>query len=510
MIRSLCNLVRLWALARTLARHDALFVLENLGLSVPIAAVSRLFFLRRSPGRPGQRLAHALQELGPSFIKLGQALSTRADLLGETLAADLADLQDRLPPFAGEQARAIVEAELKRPLAALFLSFDDRPVAAASIAQVHFAVDSDGREVAVKVLRPGIEKAFARDLDLFLWAAEIIEETLPSMRRLRPVECLRTIAGTVAMEMDLRFEAAAACELAENFAGDPTLEVPAVDWNRTGQRVLTTGRIVGTPIDERDILVALGHEPEAVLATAASTFFLQVFRDGFFHGDLHAGNLFVRPDGGIAVVDFGIMGRLDRATRRHLGELLLAFLGRDYRRAAEIHRTAGWIPRDCSVDVFAQACRSIAEPIMDRPQNEISMARLLGQLFRITETFGMESQPQLLLLQKTMLVAEGTGRRLCPEANIWFLARPLIQRWVVETSGPERVMSDVLDGVTAGIARFPAALRDAHKAATSIVEGGIRLHPETIEALARARTGRAPTWLAWALFAAAVVALLLH
>ena len=249
---------------------------------------------------------------------------------------------------------------------------------------------------------------------------------------------METLAQTVAVEMDLRFEAAAAAELADNFAGDPSFHVPAVDWMRTGERVLTTERVAGLQIDEREAIIAAGHDPRPVLTKAAEAFFQQVFRDGFFHADLHAGNLFVRADGSVAAVDFGIMGRLDRPTRRHLGEMLLAFLSRDYRRAAEVHFEAGWVPPDRSLDAFAQACRSIAEPILDKPQNEISVARLLGQLFQITETFAMETQPQLLLLQKTMLVAEGTGRKLAPDANMWLLARPLIETWMRRDPGARR------------------------------------------------------------------------
>jgi ubiquinone biosynthesis protein len=501
MIRSLRNALRLVVLARTLARHDALFVFEQSG--APLAAwLPRLLWRRQVPGRPGQRLARALQEAGPSFIKLGQALSSRSDLLGEQFASDLAELQDRLPPFPRAEARAIIEAELGRPVTELFRAFDDDAVAAASIAQVHFAVDSDGRDVAVKVLRPGVEAAFARDIDLFFWAAELVEATLPELRRLRPRDSISTLADTVALEMDLRFEAAAACELAENFAGDPSFRVPAVDWTRTAQRVLTTERIGGVKIDERERIIAAGHDPSAVLARAAASFFQQVFRDGFFHGDLHAGNLFVQADGTVAAVDFGIMGRIDRPTRHWLAELLVAFLSRDYRRAAEIHFEAGWVAADRSVDAFALACRSIAEPILDKPQNEISIAQLLGQLFRVTETFAMEAQPQLLLLQKTMLVAEGTGRKLCPDVNMWFLARPLVEDWMAATYGPQARLRDTMTGAAATLARLPGLIRHLEQGAAACAAGHVRLHPETVAALARAgRRTSAATWLAWGLAA---------
>ncbi len=483
MIRSIRNIVRLLRIARTLARHDALFLLERLEVAPGVVLAARMVSRRRAPGRPGQRLARALNEAGPSFIKLGQALSTRTDLLGEALTADLSELQDRLPPFSGAEARAAIEAEFGRPLGDLFSWFDDKALAAASIAQVHLAVTGDGREVAVKVLRPGIEGAFTRDLDLFLWVAELLEATRADWRRLKPVESVHTLAETVQLEMDLRFEAAAAAELAENCADDPNFHVPQVDWQRTGRRVLTTERVSGIAVDDRDALIAAGHDPAAILEKAAAAFFNQVFRDGFFHADLHPGNLFVREDGGIVAVDFGIMGRLDRKTRRHLGELLLAFLTRDFRRAAEIHFEAGWVPHHKSVDTFTQACRSIAEPILDRPQNEISIGRLLAQLFQVTKAFEMEAQPQLLLLQKTILIAEGTGRLLAPEANMWFLARPLMEEWVARTLGPQAQLREGVTEVTSAIARLPRFLDGVEKGAATLADGRIRLHPETIRAL---------------------------
>jgi len=509
MIRSVRNIARLLAIARTLARHDALFMLEVIGVAPAVVVAARLLSRRRQPGRSGQRLARALQEAGPSFIKLGQALSTRSDLLGEEMTADLSDLQDRLPPFSGERARVTIESELDASIDDLFDSFDDTAIAAASIAQVHFAVDSEGREVAVKVLRPGIEEAFARDLDLFLWVAELIEVARPEWRRLRPVESVRTLADTVETEMDLRFEAAAAAEMAENFADDPDYSVPQVDWSRTGRRVMTTERVSGISFDDRDAIVAAEHDPLAVMTKAAEAFFQQVFRDGFFHADLHAGNMFVRDDGGLAAVDFGIMGRVDGATRRYLGELLVAFLSRNYRRAAEVHFEAGWVPAHRSVDTFTQACRSIAEPILDKPQNEISIARLLGQLFQITETFEMETQPQLLLLQKTMLVAEGTGRKLCPEANMWLLARPLIEDWMTENMGPEARLREAVGGMATTIGRLPELIEVAERSASMLADGRVRLHPDTVRELGGSGTRRGPPTALWIIVALLMLLLLL-
>ena len=495
MLRTLRNIARLLRIARILARHDVLFLLEKLQVAEFVMLAARMASRRDRPGRPGQRLARALEEAGPSFIKLGQALSTRSDLLGEELSADLSELQDSLPPFPGAESRTAMEAEFGQPVDTLFASFDDQAIATASIAQVHFATTTDGREVAVKVLRPEIEAAFNRDLDIFLWMAELLEATRPELRRLKPVEMVNTLAETVILEMDLRFEAAAAAELAENFEDDPTFNIPGVDWQRTGRRVLTTERILGLSLDDRDAVLKAGHDPEQVMEKAAAAFFNQVFRDGFFHADLHPGNLFVTEDGSVAVVDFGIMGRLDTRTRRHLGEMLVSFLTRNYRRAAEVHFEAGWIPADRSVDAFTQACRSIAEPILDRPQNEISIARLLGQLFQVAETFQMEVQPQLLLLQKTMLVAEGTARKLCPDANLWIMARPLMESWLTENLGPDARIREAARDLSEAAARLPRLLDDLERGAALLAGGGIRLHPETVKAMGGGRRQGVPVGL---------------
>jgi ubiquinone biosynthesis protein len=507
MFAALRHTIRLLTIARTLARHDALFPLELLGAAPLVAMLARLMSRRKVPGRPGQRLVAALQELGPSFIKLGQSLSTRSDLIGEEMADDLSELQDRLPPFAGGTARRTVEAELDVPLDDMFAEFEDKPVAAASIAQVHFAVTSDGEEVAVKVLRPGIEEAFARDLELFYWLAQTVERAQPAFRRLKPIEVVRTLAESVRIEMDLRFEAAAASELSGNFADAPSFRVPRVDWLRTARRVLTLERVGGIPIDERDALVEAGHDLEAIVRNAASAFFMQAFRDGFFHADLHPGNLFVQEDDAITAIDFGIMGRLDRRTRLYLGEMLVSFLNRDYRRVAEMHFQAGYVPADKSLDAFTQACRSIAEPILGRPLSEISIARLLGQLFQVTETFDMEVQPQLLLLQKTMLMAEGLGRRLVPEVNMWDMARPLIEDWMIENRSPEARIRDTAEEMANVVSRLPGAVADLERLASMASRDGLRLNPETLVALGGNRTTLWPIWLALAALALLVLLL---
>ena len=439
--------------------------------------------------RPGQRLAAAFEALGPSFIKLGQLLATRADLLGEELSVDLASLQDRLPPFPGTEARALIEAEFGRPLDTLFAVFGETAIAAASIAQVHVARTNEGTEVAVKVLRPGIAEAFARDLDLFLWLAGLAERLQPALRRLKPVQVVQTLAEVVRFEMDLRLEAAAASELSENFVGDPNFRVPRVDWLHTGRTVLTLEWINGIRIDDRAAILAAGHCIEDLLRKAATAFFNQVFRDGFFHADLHPGNMFVDPNGAIVVVDFGIMGRLDRATRFYLADMLIGFLSGDYRRVAEVHFTAGYVPRRRSVDAFTQACRSIGEPILGKPLQEISVARLLAQLFEITEQFEMETQPQLLLLQKTMVVVEGVGRQLDPQINIWALGRPLIEEWMRDNRGPEARLRDGMETLADLAERVPRLVRSLETLVSDWSREGVVHHVESLalQAAHRAR-----------------------
>jgi len=503
MLRALRNLHRLVRIALTLARHGALDGLERVGVPPLLLGLANLFRRSDLPPRPGQRLALALTALGPSFVKLGQALSTRADLVGEAVAADLSNLQDKLAAFPGEQARATITAELGQPVETLYQRFDDTAVAAASIAQVHFATTADGSEVAVKVLRPGVELLFARDIDLFLWLAELVERLAPRLRRLKPVAVVRAFAETVKLEMDLRLEAAAAAELGQNFTGDPDFQVPKVDWARTARRVLTLERVSGLPVDERAAIAAAGHDPQAVVGRAARAFFNQVFRDGFFHADMHPGNLFVAADGTLVAVDFGIMGRIDLLTREALADMLVGFLHGDYAKVAEVHFRAGFVPYGQSVGAFTQACRAIAEPILGKPLNEISLARLLAQLFEVTEQFQMETQPQLLLLQKSMLVCEGVGRKLAPELNMWELARPLIEAWMIEHRGPAARTRSVAEQAVARIEELPAFVGNLEKAAAMLAAGGVKLHPDSLAALGAGQSRG--SWWPWAVAAGALV-----
>ncbi len=497
MIRSLRNLLRLCRLAWLLARHGVLEPLERRAEAPTISTLARFMRRLQNPavtGRWGERLAAALVELGPSFIKLGQSLATRADLIGDQAADDLSALQYRLQPFPAAQAREILEAELDRPLGELFAHFDAEPVAAASIAQVHRARTPEGIDVAVKILRPDIEERFARDLDLFEWIAETMEWAAPWTERFRPVETVRLFRQTVEVEMDLRFEAAAAAELAENFVGDPGFRISEVDWSRTTGRVMTSAWIEGCRIDNRERLAEYGLDPTALLAESAAVFFNQVFRDGFFHADMHPGNMLVEPSGVLVPVDFGIMGRLDLPTRFYLADMLTGFLNGNWRSVAEIHFRMGFLPPHQSVDLFTKACRSIGEPLLDKPLHEVSVARLLGQVLRIAQTFEMRAQPQLLLLHKTMVVAEGVGRQLNPNVNMWTLARPLIEQWMIENRGPEAIAARAGVDLLEGLSRLPALVRGADSVLTQLLEGGVKLHPETVAQLARHRASPSSTF----------------
>ena len=495
MISTLHNLSRLVGIARTLARHDALGPLEQAGAPPLLFWLLRRSVRVRSTGRLGERLAAAMIELGPSFIKFGQSLAVRSDLVGEDVATDLSALHARMPPFSSDQAVATVESELGAGLGDLFSDFDRTPVAAASIAQVHFAVTAEGEEVAVKVLRPGIEEQFASDIELFRWLARLVEWLAPSLRRLRPVDVVSAFADWVTDELDLRMEAAAASELADNMSEDFYFKVPRVDWRRTSRRVLTLERINGISIDNVDGIVAEGLDPKEILDHSARAFFLQVFEHGFFHADMHPGNMFVGKDGTLLPVDFGIMGRLDRNTRYYLADMLFGFLNGDYGQVADVHFAAGYIPRDQPRESFMQACRAIGEPIKDLPLNEISVARLLAQLFEVTERFEMETQPQLLLLQKTMLVAEGVGRKLDPDSNMWVVAHPLIEAWMIENRGPQARLRHFAEDAGQLAGTLPALARLARRASRSLTEEGLRLHPDTIRDMKAREGGGTRRWL---------------
>lgn len=462
MISAIRHTARLMRIGFVLARHDALFPFYASPTPPTIQSIARalawLLRRRRDMGRPGERLAAALTTLGPSFVKLGQTLSTRSDLFGIQVADDLAQLQDNLPPFPGKIAFETIESELGLPIAELYLEIDPVAVAAASIAQVHLAVTMDGRDVAVKVLRPGVEQAFERDIAMLRWMARWAWRISKKGRRLKPIEVVEAFADSVHAEMDLRLEAAAASELADNFTDVPEFATPEIDWPRTAKRVLTLERVSGARVDNMEALDAAGHDRHEIMRIAATALFRQVFEHGFFHADMHPGNVFVRDDGGLMVIDFGIMGRLDRTTRDYLADMLLGMLTRNYELVADVHFRAGYVPSHQSRAAFAQAIRSIAEPILGKPLHEVSLGRLLQQLFQITASFDMETQPQLLLLQKTLLMAEGMGRRLDPTVNMWSLAQPLIESWMRDHRGPEARIANLLVDAGEAALRFPRVL----------------------------------------------------
>jgi ubiquinone biosynthesis protein len=397
--------------------------------------------LEGDPSQPP--ILRAVTALGPAYIKFGQLLSTRPDIVGPDLARELTVLQDRLPPFPLEAARATVAHELGVPVDRVFANFEP-PVAAASLAQVHRATLRDGGQVvAVKVLRPGIERAFMRDVDAFHFAATLIELLAPFARRLRPRAVINHFESVVLGELDLRMEAAAADEFGANAAHDPGFRVPAVVWNASGRRVMTLEWVSGIPLGNVEALSARGVDLVRLSERVIQTFLTHALRDGYFHADMHQGNLKLGPDGALVALDFGIMGRIDAYTRRVYAEILIGFLHRDYRRVAEVHFEAGYVPPDRDPAAFAQALRSVGEPIFGQDATRISMARLLAHLFEVTERFGMRTRTELILLQRTMVVVEGVARSLNPAMNMWETSRPVVTGYIRDNLGPAAVAREV-------------------------------------------------------------------
>ncbi|MET0870398.1 MAG: 2-polyprenylphenol 6-hydroxylase [Methyloceanibacter sp.] len=522
---AIANMARLTKAGAVLAWSGARVLPDEANLPGPLALFARVTApLRKNgtgEGRNETKLSDALTSLGPSYIKLGQFLATRDDIIGRELARDLSTLQDRLPPFSQSEARAAVEEALGAPIDKIYAEFGP-PVAAASIAQVHKARvrEKDGAltPVAVKVLRPGIEQRFQKDLDSYFFAARMIERFHPPSRRLRPIAVVDTLAKSVAVEMDLRMEAAAISEMAQNTKNDEGFRVPTVDWSRSARRALTLEWIDGISIADREALAAAGHDVKALGSRIVQAFLRHAMRDGFFHADMHPGNLFVDAEGRIVAVDFGIMGRLGLKERRFLAEILYGFLTRNYTRVAEVHFEAGYVPRKHSVAQFAQALRAIGEPIMDRPASEISMAQLLGQLFQYTEVFDMQTRPELLLLQKTMVVVEGVGRSLDPELNIWVVSEPVVKGWIEKEFGTGAQFEAAAQGAaTVGrlVGDIPKFLGQAERTAealSAMAEEGFRLDDHTVERLAEAqgrqnRASRIGIWVG--ALALAVIALAL-
>jgi len=381
------------------------------------------------------RVRLALEELGPIFIKFGQLLSTRVDLLPEDLAIELAKLQDRVPPFPGSQARALIELAWGRPVEEVLDEFQEQPLASASIAQVHTGRLKTGQEVIVKVLRPGIERIIRRDVDLLFTFAGLVQRYFPDGHRLRPVEVVREYEKTIFDELNLQREAANASQLRRNFKHSEDLYIPEVYWDWTRTNVMVMERVYGTPVSQVGALKAQGISLRTLGTRGVEIFFTQVFRDNFFHADMHPGNIFVEPSGRYISVDFGIVGTLTKDDQRYLAENLLAFFHRDYRRVAELHLESGWVPQGTRVEEFESAIRTVCEPIFEKPLSEISFGAFLVNLFQTARRFDMEVQPQLVLLEKTLLNIEGLGRQLYPQLDLWTTAKPYMERWMREQVG---------------------------------------------------------------------------
>ena len=444
---------------RVLARHGALRGIEN-DRNAP-APVKRLCRIARFGARQGDEpdYAGAFQEIGPAAIKLGQALATRPDLVGEGPARNLLTLQDSLPPVAFSAIRTQIETTFERPLEDLFSSIEEQPIGAASIAQVHRAVTTDGRTVAVKVLRPRIREQFTRDVETYEWAAAHLEALGGEASRLRPRAVIANLKRWTLRELDLRREAASASELAEMMKGIDGYAIPEIDWDRTNGSVMTVEWIDGVKMSDIEGLRAAGHDLPALASKLVLTFLTQAISCGFFHADMHQGNLFVRADGTIVAIDFGIMGRINRQARLWLAEILYGLTTGNYRRVAEIHFEAQYVPSYHSVEDFASALRAVGEPMRGKPVSELSVGQMLDGLFAITRDFDMQVQPHLLLLQKTMVMVEGIATQLDPEINMWETSAPFVRAWVRDELGPEAAIADRVREDTQTLLRIPDLIR---------------------------------------------------
>jgi ubiquinone biosynthesis protein len=458
-VRGPHNIIRLIRTAATMERTGAIGVVLDAFKASPRLRLAvrtlgwpfKWLGLRGDPALPPA--TRALTALGPAYIKFGQVLSTRPDIVGDELAEQLKYLQDKLPPFDTLTAKRMIEEELDLQVDQVFAAFSD-PVAAASIAQVHRArLAETGAEVAVKVLRPGIDRAFRKDIDAFYLAARMIEALSPASRRLRPMDVITHFDGVVQGELDLRLEAAAAAEFAANTEKDQGIAVPKPLWDLSSRQVMTMDWAEGVNMADNDAIDAAGHDRRALAMRVLQLFLSHALRDGFFHADMHQGNLKVAANGDLIAYDFGIMGRLDEYTRRVYAEILIGFIRKDYRRVAEVHFEAGYVPPDRDIDDFARALRVVGEPIFGMDASRISMARLLAYLFEVTERFGMETRTELILLQRTMVVVEGVARSLDPHINIWQVARPVVESYIKDNVGPKALLRDL--GRTAMVlARF--------------------------------------------------------
>ncbi len=456
----------LFKIARKIARSDVVNIISKFH---EIPKLVKFFFyvlsfsfsnsnkLNTNNNSQEKDLCNSVQEMGTTFIKLGQFLSTRPDIIGEEIANKLVNLQDKLPPFETEKAKKIIKKELGENNYNLLINISE-PVAAASIAQVHKAQLNDNgiiKDIAIKILRPNIKKVFNEEIDALMLLAFIIEGTVKKTKRLKLVEVVFLLKEITNLELDLRFEASATNEFLENTKNDAGFNVPKIFWNYTSENVLTLEWIDGISIREKKELEKKNIDTKILASDIIQHFLRHAIRDGFFHADMHQGNLFVNQNGEIIPIDFGIMGRLDKLNKRYLAEILFGFVNRDYKKVAKVHLVAGLVPKNVSVDEFAQALRSIGEPIFGQSVKDISGGNLLKQLFEITEKYNMHTQPQLLLLQKTMVVVEGVARKLNPETNIWKTSRPVLENWIKETKDPINSLNETLKNTTEAIKKLP-------------------------------------------------------
>ena len=493
MFAALTDYARLARAGWTLTRHDALVPREFAHLApAPVrvfGSMTRIGAHSRKR-RPGERLAAAFEKLGPAYVKLGQFMATRPDIIGFEMAADLGRLQDKMPAFSETQARREIENAFGKKIDALFTEFS-APIAAASIAQAHRATLKDGRKVAVKVLRPEIERIAAREFRAFSRAARHIEAASAAARRMEPVQFIETLKASAAIELDLRMEAGAASELSENLKDEPRLRIPEVIWPLSSRRVLTVEWIDGTPLGDLAALDARGVNRKELAQLVISVFLTQALHTGFFHADMHQGNLIVDDQGRLALIDFGIMGRLDDTARHTFAEIIYGFITRNYKRTAEVHFNAGYITRDHSIDAFAQALRAVGEPLQGRNAAQVDMSRVLQQLFDVTAMFDMHLRPELVLLQRTMVTVEGVARLLDPEVDMWEAATPTVRAYINKAIGPQ-AQADKLRSATRKALEIaphlPHYVEEIGKAAEKIADGRVDLRqpPPRNNKLARA------------------------
>ena len=485
----------LFRILRKLSLSGAVETLDNIK---PVPKIFKLIFYIFSIGKiartesseqnSGEKLCIALQDMGTTFIKLGQFLATRPDIIGDEVAKQLEKLQDKLPAFSTYQAKEIIKKEIGEKSFREIVRLDD-PVAAASIAQVHFAkvkVSGEEKELAIKILRPNIYKTVNDELDALMFLAYLIENFFKKTKRLKLVEVIYLLKEITNIEMDLRFEAAAASELFENTKNDNFIKVPKIYWNFTSKQILTLDKVEANPIREIDKLKKANIDLKMLSRNLIQIFLKQAVRDGFFHADMHQGNLFVDDGGNIIPIDFGIMGRLDKNNKKYLAEILYGFIQRDYDKVAQVHLLAGLVPKNTSKDELAQALRSIGEPIFGQVVKDISGGNLLAQLFEITEKFNMQTQTQLLLLQKTMVSVEGVARKINPEANIWEISKPILEDWIKSEKGPEskiRKTIEVSKEVIEKIPDLPDVMDKANIALQMLAEGKLNLYADKSKSL---------------------------